>query len=401
MYEIKGKYGVAKIMSENLDIKSFDQIQKLMDNPSAEGSKVRIMPDYHYGASCVIGTTMEVKDKVIPNVVGVDIGCGVLAVKIAEKDINLKEIDDFITNNIPSGFRVNKEPIESFDITKLRCLDNLKLTSKDVNRAMCSIGTLGGGNHFIEIDEDSSGKKYIIVHTGSRGLGLKVANYYQDLAIDMMKKENSLRRSQAVDALKKLGKEESIEGVLKNIGRLIPKDMSYLSGQGLEDYLHDIGIIQRYAELNRETIINRIVSEFGFNIELKIESVHNFIEDSILRKGAISAKLGQPVIIPLNMRDGCILGFGRGRIDYNESAPHGAGRVYSRTKAKKEISMDDYIKFMETVYSTSVNKSTLDEAPQAYKNMDEIIKEVDKTVEISMVIKPIYNFKDSKEVYTC
>lgn len=390
-----------KIFTENIDDIALEQINELLEQEAFKNSKVRIMPDVHAGKGCVIGFTGDLGDKVIPNIVGVDIGCGLYCANLGKIDIDYEKLDKFINDNIPSGMNVNDKVIAEFDIKQLYCYDELKHYSWIEK----SVGSLGGGNHFIEIDIDDEGNKYLVIHTGSRNLGSQVAELYQDLAdkiinhgyIDYINK-----KQEVIKTYKELGKQKEIQSTLNELQKefekdknIIPKDLAYLEGEERDKYLHDMKLCQEFAILNRKTIAKTIAEYMEFNIDNSFESVHNYIsfEDNIVRKGAISAKKGEKLIIPINMKDGCILGYGKGNEDWNNSAPHGAGRIMSRKQAKERISMEDYKKSMENIYTTSVNEFTIDEAPFVYKTLDEILNHIGDTVEVERIIKPVYNFK--------
>ena len=393
-----------KVFTKNIDDKAIEQINLLLEQDAFKNSKIRIMPDVHAGKGCVIGFTGDLGDKVIPNIVGVDIGCGMFCANLGKIDIDFKKLDDFINNNIPSGMNVNDNSVALFDIKRLYCYDKLKNYQWIEN----SVGSLGGGNHFIEIDTADDGEKYLVIHTGSRNLGSQVANYYQGLADKICNYsllEYERKRKEILSTYKELGKEKEIQRDLISLKKElevnknnIPYDLAYLEGEQRDAYLHDMRICQEFAVLNRYTIARRIADYMGWNIDNYFESVHNYIsfEDNIVRKGAISAKKGEKVIIPINMRDGCIIGIGKGNEDWNNSAPHGAGRVMSRSEAMKMINLDDYKKSMENIYTTSVTENTKDEAPFAYKSIKEILEHIIPTVEVVTVIKPVYNFKASE-----
>lgn len=403
-----------KIFTNNIEQKALDQIDLLLEQEAFKDCKIRIMPDVHAGAGCVIGFTGNLGDKVIPNIVGVDIGCGMLCVELGNIDIDLAALDDFIINKIPSGFEVHKARKEEFEKLKdLKCYRELR----DTKRLERSIGTLGGGNHFIEIDVDAEGNKYLVIHTGSRNLGKQVAEYYQELANQILnynKQEFFIERDKLIQEYKEQGRKQEIEKALGELRKKyqenhnkIPKDLAYLEGQYRDDYLHDMKICQEFAFHNRSEISAEIlVHLFTNNVKVRdreslnyFETVHNYIsfEDNIVRKGAISARKGEKVLIPINMRDGCIIGIGKGNKDWNCSAPHGAGRIMSRMEAKKTLKMEEFKKEMDGIYTTSVCEETIDEAPMVYKSMQEIIENIKDTVEIVKIIKPIYNFK-AKEV---
>lgn len=401
MITLEGRYNKAKVFTDTLEKETISQIIGLCNEEFAYGSKIRIMPDAHVGIGCVIGTTMTITDKIVPNLVGVDIGCGVLLQKIAEKDINLQLLDEAIYANVPSGQNVRTDVHElaiTLNMEKF-LLDNLRCKSHvDINRALLSIGTLGGGNHFIELNKDSQGNIYIVIHTGSRYLGKQVATYYQDLAFQRLS-SNRAAVEQLINELKAAGREKDIQRELASIKPLkVSKDFAFLQGQDLEDYIHDVDVVQYYAHINRISILKSIMESVGLtSADLRVESVHNYIstEEMILRKGAIAAHGGQYVVVPINMRDGSIIGIGKGDVDWNSSAPHGAGRLMSRSAAKGTLSLVQYANEMQGIYSTSVNASTLDEAPMAYKPIKETLENIRGTVDIIEVIKPIYSFKSS------
>ena len=406
--EVEGLYGKAKVFTDNLEEGAKEQIINLLNQDFVEGSKVRIMPDVHYGMGCVIGFTADMGDKVIPNIVGVDIGCGVLTVELGDMDINLPKLDKLIRNNIPSGRHVHSGRKYKFDrLQELHILRDLRNT-KRIER---SIGTLGSGNHFIELGVDGKGDKYLTIHSGSRNLGLQVAQFYQRRAVDLCsgKGEYFKRKDEIIESYKKEGKRKKIKQTLNNLKKeyedlkpKYPKDLCYLTGEFRDQYLHDMKICQEYASLNREVMAEIILSKLlGRSLRdfEHFQTIHNYInfKDNIIRKGAISAHKDEKVLIPINMRDGSIIGMGKGNPDWNYSAPHGAGRLMSRTMAKEELTMEAFEKSMEGIYSTSVNKSTLDESPAAYKPMEEIMENMEETVEVLHLIKPIYNFKANNQ----
>lgn len=388
MYKVKGDYGEATIFSNGKDEKSINQIKELLNQKWTNNISIKIMPDFHAGAGCVIGTTIKIKDKIVPNLVGVDIGCGMKVVNLGKIDINLKELDNFIRENIPSGFNINKESIGYRPVWKLHCLGSINL-----DRTLKSIGTLGGGNHFIEIDESINGDKYLIIHSGSRNLGARVAKHYQQIAINNLKKNDT---EKIIAKLKAEGREKDIQLELSKIKKSkTPNHLAHLEGIYLKNYLDDMSITQKYATVNRNEIANRIIKYLNIKSYTEFETIHNYIdiENMILRKGAISSKKGELVIIPMNMRDGCLLAKGKGNSEWNYSAPHGAGRIMSRTQAKNSVKLREFKETMKDIYSTSVVESTLDESPMAYKPMDEIIKNTKNTIDVLEIIKPIYNFK--------
>lgn len=398
-----------KIFTENIEPEALNQVYTLIKQPAFADCKVRIMPDVHAGAGCVIGFTADLGEKVIPNIVGVDIGCGMMTVELGNIDLDLATVDQIIRAKVPSGRNVHEGRPFAFDrLKELRCYRELK----DTKRLERSIGTLGGGNHFIEVDVDEDGIKYLIIHTGSRNLGKQVAEYYQNLAIEIMQGKDELyaKQEQLIAEYKAQGRRKEIQKALKELHRKfnpnplnIPKDLCYLTGKYREDYLHDMEICQHFASLNRYHIANIIVGDlFGADIAYwklpMFETIHNYIEfgTNMVRKGAISAKAGEPLLIPINMRDGCILGKGKGNEDWNCSAPHGAGRIMSRSKAKEVVSLKEFEDSMQGIFTTSVGQSTIDEAPMVYKPMAEIAENIADTVEIVKIIKPIYNFKASE-----
>jgi RNA-splicing ligase RtcB len=392
-----------KIFTDNIEEEALRQIDELLDQDAFRDSKVRIMPDVHSGKSCVIGFTGDLGDKVIPNIVGGDIGCGMLCVSLGKVDIDYKKLDDFISSSIPNGLAVNDQKIVDFDLTRLYCYSRLK----DTGRLENAIGSLGGGNHFIEIDEAEDGEKYLVIHTGSRNLGTQVAAYYQNLADQICNHgilEFSERREQLIKQYKEEGREQEIQKALTDLAKeyenfepRVPSEFAYLEGKYREAYLHDMKICQEFAVLNRYTIAKRITEHMGWKLDDYFESVHNYIsfDDNIVRKGAISAREGERVIIPINMRDGCIIGVGKGNSDWNYSAPHGAGRIMSRKEARERVNLEEYREAMSGIYTTSVTEETVDEAPFVYKSLEEILYHITPTVEVTRVIKPVYNFKAS------
>ena len=391
-----------KIFTKNIEEEAIKQIDELLEQEPFKDCKVRIMPDVHAGKGCVIGFTADLGNKVIPNIVGVDIGCGMLCVELGNIELNLKKLDNIINEHIPAGRNIREQKLIDFEkINELYCLRELK-ESKKFNRA---IGTLGGGNHFIEIDIDDEGNKYLVIHTESRNLGKQVADYYQNLAIELCsgKEELFKKKEKIIKEYKEQGRKSEIQQALKDLEKEyknnnpdLPKDLCYLEGKYREMYLHDMKICQEYASLNRCYIARAILLNMGMQIYQKhFETIHNYIsfEDNIVRKGAISAKKGEKVLIPINMRDGSIIAIGKGNEDWNNSAPHGAGRIMSRMKAKETFKLDDFKESMKGIYTTSVVEETIDEAPFVYKTMQEIIDNIQDTVEIQKIIKPIYNFK--------
>lgn len=397
--EIKGKYTNAVCFTSNIEDEARKQIETLCNQPEVKGSKIRIMPDVHAGKGCTIGTTMTYKDKIAPALVGVDIGCGMLAVDIGKEKIDLEKFDDAV-HQIPSGFDVWDHLKYTQALRYLKMYERLK----NVRRISASMGTLGGGNHFIEIDiSKNTGTQYLVIHSGSRNLGKQVAEYYINKAYaSTVKNPYKELRQNMIDFLKWCGHEQEISSRLNELKNLfskkaetVDKNLCFLEGQFLEDYEHDLKICQTFANLNREDIAFEILRRTGLYGRHSFQTVHNYVDTKshIIRKGAISAQKGEIVLIPMNMRDGSILARGKGNPDWNYSAPHGAGRIMSRRQAKETLSMDDYKQEMAGVYSTSISETTLDEAPMAYKPMDEIVENIQETVEIIDTLKPIYNFK--------
>ena len=391
-----------KIFTNNIEQEAVNQIDLLLKQEPFKDCKVRIMPDVHAGKGCVIGFTADLGDKVIPNIVGVDIGCGMLCVELGKIELDLEKLDKVINENIPAGRNIREHKLRDFeDINILYCLRELKET-KNFERA---IGTLGGGNHFIEVDIDDDGNKYLVIHTGSRNMGKQVAEYYQNLAIELCsgKEEMFKRKEEIIRSYKEQGRKNEIQKALKQLEQEyknnkpnLPKELCYLEDQYRERYLHDMKICQRYATINRAEIAITILKKYGiYDNQNFFQTIHNYIcfEDNIVRKGAIRANKGEKVIIPINMRDGSIIAVGKGNEDWNNSAPHGAGRIMSRMQAKKTFQLDEFVKSMDGIYTTSVVEETIDEAPFVYKPMQEIIDNIKDTVEIERIIKPIYNFK--------
>lgn len=384
-----------KIYAKTIEQEATAQIDKLCNHPVSDGSKVRIMPDVHAGAGCTIGTTMTIHDRVCPNLVGVDIGCGMLAVRLGNVQIDLDALDKAIRWNVPCGQNVHNYPREWFDLTGLKC------TGIDNSRALLSIGTLGGGNHFIEVDRQRDGALWLVIHTGSRKLGLEAANWHQRRAIEAMTKPTSEEIGRVVREYKASGRQKEIAGALEELKKkrsdFGAPDLAYLTGDLMADYLNDMSIIQRYADANRQAIARAILKAMRLAPQEQFTTVHNYIdhESMILRKGAVSAKKGERLIIPMNMRDGSLICVGKGNNDWNQSAPHGAGRLMSRGKARESITLGAYKESMRNVHSTCVSFDTIDEAPAAYKDMKEIVSCIGPTCDVVEVIKPIYNFKAS------
>lgn len=399
MIEIKGKINTAICYAAVVEDDAIEQVRRMCDYPMTEGSKIRIMPDVHSGKGCTIGTTMTITDKAVPNVVGVDIGCGMYTVNLGKIDIDYEKVDE-AAHFIPSGKNVWEGRQERFDLTGLACYRELK----DTRRLGRSLGTLGGGNHFIEIDEAADGTKYLVIHSGSRNLGKQVAEIYQQLAINLNRGygEYLEKREEIIRTYKEQGRRAEIQQALKELKWQVyesetsmPEDLCYLSGKYLEDYLHDVKICQDFARRNREKMAEVLLERTKITGGEAFHTVHNYIDtdEMILRKGAIAAHAGEKVLIPINMRDGSVLAVGKGNPEWNYSAPHGAGRLMSRMKAKENLSMEEYRESMKGIYTTSVNENTLDEAPQAYKSLNNIIDVIRESVDVIEVMKPVYNFK--------
>lgn len=396
---IQGKVASAVAYASVIEQEAVDQIRRMCDYEFTKGSVIRIMPDVHAGKGCTIGTTMTIQDKAVPNVVGVDIGCGMYTVKLNERELDFARFDE-AAHFVPSGMKTWEGRQEPFDLEALRCFRSLKNT----RRLQRSLGTLGGGNHFIEIDRAADGTLYLVIHTGSRNLGKQVAEHYQRLAVELNqgREEYFKKRDALIAEYKAAGRRKEIQAALKALHwadkpLMIPEDLCYVYGEYLDDYLHDVEICQQFARRNRELIAEILLSRSGLTGSEVFHTIHNYIDtqEMILRKGAIAAHKGEKVLIPINMRDGSVLAIGRGNPDWNYSAPHGAGRLMSRTAARQTLDMDAYAESMKGVYTTSVNLSTIDEAPMAYKSLDDIIGVIRDSVDVIDIMKPIYNFKAS------
>ncbi len=397
MKEIQGKFSQAKIYTDVVDEKSLEQVQLLCDQPFTEGARIRMMPDIHAGAGCTIGTTMTITDKIVPNLVGVDIGCGMYAIQLEETSIDYAKLDDTIRACIPFGREVRTENhayVKEIPLKELRCLRMV-----NDRRAQRSVGTLGGGNHFIEVDRDENNKLWLVIHSGSRYLGLQVANVYQEQAWQALNGVSVRDLREMIDRMKANGErkkiQKTIEKMRKRVVSDIPKDLAYLQGEDFEDYLHDMEIVQLYAVKNREAMADVIIREMHLTVADAFTTIHNYIDipNRILRKGAVSAKLGETLLIPVNMRDGSLICRGKGNDDWNQSAPHGAGRLFSRKAAKEAFTVDEFTSSMQGIYTTSVCADTLDECPMVYKRMEDIVDNIGPTVDVLQVIKPEYNFK--------
>ena len=399
MEELHGKIGSAISFAKNMEDGAKEQILRMCDYEFTRGAKIRIMPDVHAGVGCTIGTTMTVTDKVVPNIVGVDIGCGMYTVKLETDKIDFEKFDE-AAHYVPSGKNVWEGRFSKFNLQELNCYRSLN----DTRRIEKSIGTLGGGNHFIEIDKASDGTFYLVIHSGSRNLGKQVAEIYQKLAVDLSlgKEKMFNQQEKIIREYKAKGRRKEIQSAIKELHRQfkitkseIPHDLCWVYGKYLQDYLHDIKICQEFAKLNREKMAKVLLERVGISAGESFHTIHNYIdvEEMILRKGAIAAHKGEKVLIPINMRDGSVLAIGKGNEDWNFSAPHGAGRIMSRSQAKENLDMSEYKNSMEGIYTTSVNEFTLDEAPQAYKSLSDIIDVIDDAVDIVEIMKPVYNFK--------
>ena len=408
MIEIKGKYNTAIVYQSQIDEATQTQLQTLVDQPFVENEKIRVQADTHAGAGCVIGFTQTINNgKVCPNLVGVDIGCGMYLLKLEEikkEDIDFDALDNYIRTHIPFGRNIHDGAIARMkEITELKCFRELKDTIK-FERAL---GSLGGGNHFLEIDEDDDGNLYFVIHTGSRNMGKQVADYYQDLADGICNRGLDayfIEKTELINKYKAEGRKSEIQKALIELKKKyqenankVPKDLAYLEGSHLEDYLHDMRICQEYAKLNRETIAKTICKFFNLDYEKieKFETVHNYIDldQKILRKGSIDCSEGKRVLIPINMRDGSIIAVGKGNPEYNYSGPHGAGRLMSRNEARANIKLEDFEESMKGIFTTCVGERTLDESAFAYKAMDDILPWIKDTCEVEKIIRPIYNFK--------
>lgn len=397
MIEVKGTYNTAKVFAGTLEPTAEEQIRRLCDMEFAARAKIRIMPDVHAGAGCTIGTTMTVTDRAVPNLVGVDIGCGMETVRIKGNKTPFDKLDKLIRAKIPVGMEVRETPhkfADQIDLHELRCRRKINL-----DRALRSIGTLGGGNHFIEVNVDEEGSRYLVVHSGSRHLGTEVATLYQTLGFDQLNGRDPAQIEALIRRYHEEGRAAEIESAIKALKSgnrtRIPRELAYVEGEAFEDYLHDMKLVQQFAALNRKAMVHELVRGMKWEVEDSFTTVHNYIdtERRILRKGAVSAQAGEPLLIPMNMRDGSLICVGKGNEDWNYSAPHGAGRLMSRGEARKKLTVSEFKKQMKGIYTTTVGEGTLDESPMAYKRMDEILANLGPTADIIKVIKPLYNFK--------
>lgn len=401
--EVTGAYNTARVYTDAVEEGALAQIKSLCDQEYVKGLRIRIMPDVHAGAGCTIGTTMTIRDAVVPNLVGVDIGCGMETVRLRSRHLELEKLDKLIYEKIPSGYEVRDVPHrlnEEIDLAKLRCRKEAGL---NLERAVRSLGTLGGGNHFIEVDRDEEGELYLVIHSGSRHLGLEVAGFYQEQAYRELNGNTRRDEKALIAAYRAEGREKEIEKALKMLKKQvkteIPRALAYCSGALMEDYIHDMGIVQQFAMLNRKAMMDELIRGMKLKVEEEFTTIHNYIdtEAMILRKGAVSAKAGEKLMIPINMRDGSLICVGKGNEEWNFSAPHGAGRLMSRTQAKKTWTVSEFKKQMKGIYTTSVNAATLDECPMAYKGMEDIVRNIGETAEIVKIIRPVYNFKAGEE----
>ncbi|WP_339197023.1 RtcB family protein [Solibacillus sp. FSL R5-0449] len=396
MIEINGKYTNAKIYTNTPQEVAIQQIDELVNQPFMEGTKVRIMPDYHAGKGCVIGTTIQLNARVVPNLVGVDVGCGVLVSEIGKGNIDFNELDTTIRRFVPSGNEIHETALNRMG-AELFANENFIARGLQNEYTGRSLGTLGGGNHFIELAKDETGVHYLLIHTGSRYVGAKVANWHQKRAFESLQREDL---SERIAAMKEAGNSKDIQKMVnayKNENPVVPKDLAYLEGDLFRDYIADMKLAQRFAHENRIHIAKTIAEHMKWEFAEQFDSVHNYIDTDamVLRKGAVRAAKDEKLVIPMNMRDGSLICIGKGNAEWNESAPHGAGRIYSRTAAMKNLSMDDFKQTMQGVWTTSVSEETLDEAPMAYKPMQEIVEQIGETVTIQKHVTPVYNFKAS------
>lgn len=399
MIEVNGKFNTAKIFTDEVDSRSLEQIRLVCDTQAFSGSTIRMMSDVHAGKGCCIGTTMTLTDKVVPSMVGVDIGCGMETLELTERVIDYGKLDETIRTSIPFGMTVRKDfhaYNDLIDLTCLRCFSHIRH-----EYARHSLGSLGGGNHFIEVDRDSEGRLFLVIHSGSRHLGTEVAEFYQTEGLNHLKGCTKAQLDEVIAMLKAEGREKEIQETIVALKKgnprslPVPEELAYVDGQLLDDYLHDMEITQRFALLNRKAMADIIVSEMGFEVSDVFTTIHNYIDldAMILRKGAVSAREGEKLLIPINMRDGSLICIGKGNPDWNFSAPHGAGRILSRSQAFRKLDVEEYRKQMEGIFTTCVGRDTLDESPMAYKSLDSIVANIGPTVEIEKRIVPVYNFK--------
>lgn len=401
MLILNGKYNEAIVLTNCIDETATAQIIQLCNQPMAAGAKIRIMPDVHAGAGCTIGTTMTITDKVVPNLVGVDIGCGMEVVRLKERHLELQKLDKLIYHKIPSGFAIRETPhryAKHIDLRKLYCYAHINPI-----RAQRSIGTLGGGNHFIEADKGSDGSLYLVLHSGSRHLGVETAQYYQEEAYRRLNGCAKADLDKMIAEYKAAGKQKQIQSALQKRKNTkytnVPKPLAYAEGALFTQYIHDMKLVQEFAMWNRRAMMDELIKGMGLHVLEQFTTIHNYFdtEQMILRKGAVSAQKGEKLLIPINMRDGSLLCVGKGNPEWNFSAPHGAGRVFSRSEARNSFTVSDFKKQMTGIYTTSVSRETLDECPMAYKSMSDILKNIVDTVDVIDTIRPIYNFKAGEE----
>ena len=397
MITLQGLYNTAVCYTSDLESAARRQILAVCDRPEFQGCRIRIMPDVHAGKGCTMGTTMTIRDKIVPGMVGVDIGCGMETVALADREIDFARLDALIRERIPLGRTVRSEPhafSAQIDLTGLRCAEKINL-----ERARHSIGTLGGGNHFIEVDRSERGELFLVVHSGSRHLGTEVANFYQDEGRRALWGGAYYQVQETIDRLKAEGRAQEIQKTIRALKKEhaldIPRDLAYVEGRLFEDYIHDMKLVQQFALLNRRAMVDVILSGMGLTAREAFTTIHNYIDTDamILRKGSVSARAGEKLLIPINMRDGSLVCIGKGNEEWNCSAPHGAGRLMSRRAAFSALSMEEFHQQMEGIYTTCVLPDTLDESPMAYKSPDEIISQIGPTAQIVEQIRPIYNFK--------
>lgn len=399
MIEICGRYNTAICYCDEIEETARQQVQEMCDLRVFANSKIRIMPDVHAGKACTIGTTMTIGDFVVPNLVGVDIGCGMETVLLRERQIDFDRLDEVIRRDIPSGQSIRGTPHSlnrEIDLTALKCLSAVNL-----ERATLSLGTLGGGNHFIEVDRDEEGNLYLVIHSGSRNLGLQTANHYQQLGWKTMQRASDEARQNLIDRYKAEGRAKEIEKGLTELRKSktmpsdFPEQFAYVDGQNLEDYIHDMRVVQRFASLNRQAMAETILDGMGLHESERFTTIHNYIDTEyrILRKGSVSAQQGERLLIPINMRDGSLICMGKGNPEWNCSAPHGAGRLFSRTAALERLTVEEFQREMEGIYTTCVSQGTLDESPMAYKGIDAILSQISPTADVVRQIKPVYNYK--------
>ena len=399
MLELSGKYNTAKVFTEVIEQGAISQIINMCNQRAFEGSKIRIMPDVHAGKGCTIGTTMTIEDKVVPNLVGVDIGCGMEVCILDTDTLDFGKLDRVIRERVPSGFAIRSKVhrfSSNIDVKRLRCYGSIKDTE---DRALLSLGSLGGGNHFIEVDANEDGVLYLVVHSGSRHLGVAVASHYQKEAYRLLSKRFGKEAKDEV--IMRLKAEGRVQDIQDELGKLtlesVPEEFAYCEGELFDDYVHDMKLVQRYAVWNRKAMVDEILTGMGIGSVGGFTTIHNYLdtENMILRKGAVSAQAGEKLIIPINMRDGSLICTGKGNPDWNCSAPHGAGRLMSRSQAKEAISLDEFERSMRGIYTTSVGMGTIDESPMAYKSIDDILGNIGDTVEVDEIVIPVYNFKAS------